>query len=337
MMRVPSFAYHAPRSLDEAAQLLREHGPAARVIAGGTDLVPNMKRRQQTPAVLISLRRVDELRRVERDADGTLSIGAGLTLTRVAALAELAAGQRALMLAASKVATPHIRNVGTLGGNLCLDTRCNYYNQNHEWRQAIGFCMKAPRGEAVEKVAEPSPVCWVATSSPRCWAVSSSDCAPALLALGAEVTLASADSKRRIPLAELYADDGMAYLTKRRDEIVAAIHLPPYPAGQRSTYHKVRRRGAFDFPVLGVGASLTLDDAGRVVKAALALGAVASRPLRVDTSELVGHELDDARIEAFARAAARPAKPLDNTDFHMSWRKKMCQITIATALRELGA
>src|SRR5262249_40852250 len=152
----------------------------------------------------------------------------------------------ALREAAQQVATPHLRNMGTIGGNLCLDTRCNYYDQNYEWRKAIDFCMKKD-GET----------CWVATSSPKCLAVSSTDTAPSLVALGATVTLASADGLRTIPVSALYRNDGIHYLTRKPTEILTSVHVPPL-GGWRSTYWKLRRRGSFDFPVLSVAAAARL-------------------------------------------------------------------------------
>jgi 4-hydroxybenzoyl-CoA reductase subunit beta len=334
MMRVPSFRYFAPKTVAEAAKILKAEGPGAKLVAGGTDLIPNMKRRQQVPSVLIGLRKVEELKTFSA-GDG-LTFGAGLSLTAVGEIAELPESQRALRMAAGKVATPHIRNMGTLGGNLLLDTRCNYYNQNHTWRAAIDYCKKAPGpdGVAVEEVQE-NGICWVATGSKRCWAVSSSDTAPALVALGAEVTLVSSEGERRIPLTELYNNDGMAFLKKAPGEILTAVHLPAADESWRSTYWKLRRRGSFDFPVLAVGAALKLDGDAVVEGARLALGAVASYPIDVDTSELIGKKLTDEVIEAFAKKAAKPAKPMDNTDYELSWRKTVMKRTIASALREL--
>src|SRR4029450_9186069 len=169
MMRLPYFAFHAPRTVGEAVDLLAAHGSEAMLVAGGTDLLPNMKRRQQVPRTLISLRRVAELRQF-----GSVTLGAGLTLTEIVRGPPLRAEYGALWQAASQIATPLLRNMGTLGGNLCLDTRCNYYDQNYEWREALGFCKK-----------KDGDICWVATSSPRCWAVSSSDTAPVMVALQA--------------------------------------------------------------------------------------------------------------------------------------------------------
>src|SRR4051812_46841635 len=253
MMRLPWFDYRAPVTLGEAARILAGEGPNAMLIAGGTDLLPNMKRRQMAPKVLVSLRNVAELRR-----NGTV-LGAGLTLSDIVRKHEL---PRGLRQAAAQVATVHLRNMGTIGGNLCLDTRCNYYNQNYEWRKAIDFCLKKDGG-----------ICWVATASKRCVAMSSTDCAPALMALGATVRLVSSAGERELSVESLYKNDGIDYLSRRPDEILAALTIPDN--WTRSTYWKLRRRGAFDFPVLGVAAALSTKN-DIVEKARIALGAVAS-------------------------------------------------------------
>jgi 4-hydroxybenzoyl-CoA reductase subunit beta len=209
--------------------------------------------------------------------------------------------------------------MGTLGGNLCLDTRCNYYNQNYEWRKAIGFCLK-----------KEGDVCWVATASKRCVAASSTDCAPALLALGASVRLYSDKGEREMALEELYNNDGIDYLQRRPDEILTEIRIPGKV--RRSAYWKLRRRGAFDFPVLGVGAALSEDGNVRI-----ALGAVASRPFLVDRANqfLEGRQLTDEAIEEAARLVGSRAKPMDNTDLDLYWRKDVTAELARYALREL--
>jgi 4-hydroxybenzoyl-CoA reductase subunit beta len=224
MMRLPIFKYMAPKTAHEAAVILADHAPGeAMVMAGGTDLLPNMKRRQQTPKIVVSLAHVDELRRVA-NADGML-LGAGLTLAQVAGDPRIQAQYAGLHQAAAQIATPPLRNMGTLGGNICLDTRCNYYDQSYEWRQAIGFCMK-----------KEGTTCWVAPSSDRCLAVSSTDTAPMLMALGASITLVSKKGgPRELALADLYRNDGMSYLTRRPDEVLTHVLLPP-SAGWRSVY-----------------------------------------------------------------------------------------------------
>lgn len=336
MMRVPPFKYVAPRTIAEAARALRDAGPEGMLLAGGTDLLPNMKRRQQTPKVVIGLSAVPALRASRVGDDGAVTLGAGLSLTDTTRSPHARGdAYRALTQAASKVATPHIQAMGTLGGNLCLDTRCNYYDQSYEWRKAIDFCKKAPGPEGTARREVTHGTCWVAPSSPRCWAVSSTDTAPALVALGAEVTLVSADGERRLPVLALYTNDGMDYLAgKRRDEVLTQVHLPAL-SGWRSTYWKLRRRGSFDFPVLSVAAALRLGPGNVVEDARVTLGAVASCPLQVTTDLLLGQPLTDETIAAFADHAARPARPLDNTDYHLSWRKRVVREYVVGALREL--
>ncbi len=322
MMRLPDFQYRAPRTVADAAAWLAESDGRAMLIAGGTDLLPNMKRRQQTPTTLIGLRSVRELASIG-NGDG-LAVGAGVTLTALAADARVRQHYPGLAQAAAHVATPLLRNMGTIGGNLCLDTRCTSYDQNYEWRKSIDFCMKKD-GET----------CWVATSSPKCLAVSSSDTAPMLQALGATVTLVSAAGTRALPMCDLFNNDGMEYLTKRRDEIVTSIAIPAAP-GARSAYWKLRRRGAFDFPVAAAAVTAILDGT-RVRQASIVLGAVASRPLDATKAIalLEGQDLTDEAIEAAAVAAAEIAKPMDNTDFELVWRKKMVRTLVLNALREV--
>jgi 4-hydroxybenzoyl-CoA reductase subunit beta len=313
MMRLPWFEYRAPATLAEAARILAGEGPDAMLIAGGTDLLPNMKRRQMAPKLLVSLRSIPELR-----ANGR-ALGSGITLTQIVQKPELPLGLRQ---AAHQVATVHLRNMGTLGGNLCLDTRCNYYNQNYEWRKAIDFCLK-----------KDGDICWVATASKRCVAASSTDCAPALMALGATVKLVSSAGERELALEDLYNNDGIDYLRRRPDEILTEIVLRN---DLKSSYWKLRRRGAFDFPVLGVGAAASFD--GNIVKEArLALGAVASRPFLVEKAGefLKGKQLTDEVIEEAAKLVASRAKPLDNADLDLYWRKDVTAAFAGYALREL--
>jgi 4-hydroxybenzoyl-CoA reductase subunit beta len=322
MMRLPSFRYRAPRSIADAAAWLAEDPGDTMLLAGGTDVLPNMKRRQQTPATLIGLRGVRELGEIT--PSNGLTVGAGVTLSRLIADAGVRESYKGLFEAAAQVATPHLRNMGTIGGNLCLDTRCTYYDQSFEWRKAIDFCMK-----------KDGRTCWVATSSPKCLAVSSTDTAPMLLALGAVVTLVSTRGVRVLPIAELYANDGMRYLTRQPDEILTTIQVPPAD-GWRSAYWKLRRRGSFDFPVAAAAVAAKVDG-GAIADVRIALGAVASRPLDCEraASLLRGQRLTDDLIAEAASAAADIAKPMDNTDFELVWRKAMARALVADALHDV--
>ncbi|HZI21161.1 MAG TPA: FAD binding domain-containing protein [Gemmatimonadales bacterium] len=327
MLRLPSFKYLQPATLQEALAMKTDAGPEGSYVAGGTDLYPNMKRRQQEPRVVISLMAIPELRAVGRSggtADGGLVLGSCVTLSDLSASPPVRQSAPVVAVAAALVSTPLLRNMGTLGGNLCLDTRCNYYDQSYEWRKAIDFCMK-----------KDGHICWVAPSSPRCWAVSSSDVAPVMVALGAEYLLAGPGGERVVPAARVYHNDGINYLTKQPDEILAEVRLPT-PNGWDAVYHKLRRRDSFDFPVLGVAAWVRWE-LGTVAEARIVLGGVASWPQEVPEAgaALVGTDLSDEAIAAAADAAYRPAKPLDNTDFELSWRKQMTRVYVTRALAEL--
>jgi 4-hydroxybenzoyl-CoA reductase subunit beta len=324
MMRLPLFDFRAPSTLEEAARILDGERANAMPIAGGTDLLPNMKRRQQVPRTLLSLRRIPQLTGLHRDSSGS-RLGACLTLADIAADSRFRNGLAALAQAASLVATPQIRNMATLGGNLCLDTRCNYYNQNYEWRKAINFCIK-----------KDGVTCWVAPGSAKCMAVSSTDTAPALLALGARVRLVSRSEEREIALSDLYNNDGLHYLRRRPEEILAEVLLDSLDRW-KSTYWKLRRRGSFDFPVLSVAAAARLSPHGVVEDSRIVVGSVASRPLLASDAakSLIGRPLNSDSIAEAAALAARIAKPLDNTDFDMTWRKKVTASFVTNALREL--
>jgi 4-hydroxybenzoyl-CoA reductase subunit beta len=321
MMRLPAFEYRAPVSVADAVKLMGDHGPEAMLVAGGTDLYPNMKRRQFEPGA----GRAGGVRSARGHPGRGAAIGAGTTLTAVARHPEVRARYAALATAAGAVSTPQLRNMGTLGGNVCVDTRCNYYNQSYQWRKAVNFCMKKD-GE----------ICLVAPGSPRCWAVSSSDTAPVLWSLGATVRLSGPAGERAIPITALYRDDGIEYLTRRPDEILTEIALPPAD-GVRSIYLKLRRRGSFDFPVLGVAVALRMDG-DTVREARIVLGAVASLPREATEAGrlLDGQRLTAELIDQVAGMAARPSKPLDNTDLTHPYRKKMTRVFVARALRSLG-
>jgi 4-hydroxybenzoyl-CoA reductase subunit beta len=323
MLRLPVFTYRQPRTLKEALAMKGDAGPDSVFVAGGTDLYPNMKRRQQEPKTVVSLMGIRELTGCEM-RDARCVIGSCTTLTDLSARPTIRASYSAVASAAALVSTPLLRNMGTFGGNLCLDTRCNYYDQTYEWRKAIDFCMK-----------KDGHICWVAPSSPRCWAVTSSDLAPVMVALGAEYLLSGAAGERVVPAARFYQNDGINYLTKQPDEVLTTVRLPA-PDGWDAVYHKLRRRGSFDFPVLGVAAWIRWER-GTVAAARIVLGGVASWPQEVPEAgaALAGTDLSDGAIAAAANAAYQPAKPMDNTDFDLSWRKQMTRVYVTRALAEL--
>src|ERR1700674_335878 len=295
-------------------------GPRAMFVAGGTDLFPKLKRRQFEIEALISL---DFLAKdVRRSSDETV-VDAGVTLAAAAGDAHLNEKFRGYAEAAGLVSSPPLRNAGTVGGNLCVDTRCNYNDMTYEWRKAAGFCMK-----------KDGDICLVALSSPRCWAVSSSDTAPMAIALGGLVTLQGPDGERQLPVAALYQDDGIDYLAKKPYEVVTALRLPA-SAGTRSAYVKLRRRGSIDFPIAGAAVAIQLD--GDVVTGCrIVLSAVASHPLESPAAEhfLTGKRIDKDTLREAAEMAAKPAKPLDNADLSHFWRKRMVRVVVEKALEQ---
>ena len=334
MMRLPKFEYRVPRTIAEAVKIVGDVGPTAQFVAGGTDLYPNMKRRQQTPRTVISVMRVPELNQITGDGKSGVCIGASVTLTDIVEHPLINRDYPVIAHAARTISTPILRNMGTIGGNLLLDTRCNYYDQNYEWRKGINFCLK-----------KDGDVCWVAPGSSKCWAVQSSDLVPVMVAIGAKFRLASTLGERMIDAAGFYNDDGIDYLKKRPDELLVDIHLPP-TNGWHASYQKLRRRGAFDFPVLGVAAWIKVEGqrsqaggtpAVPVADARIVLGGIAPSPIEVKEAgaALIGHAFDEEHIQAAAEAAYIKARPLDNTDFVMNWRKQMARQYTLRALREL--
>ena len=340
-MRLPKFTYYTPRGIAEAVKIIGDAGPESRFVAGGTDLYPNMKRRQQMPKTVISVMRLPELNQITGEGKSGIRIGASMTLTDIINNPLIQRDYPVIAAAARTISTPILRNMGTIGGNLLLDTRCNYYDQNYEWRKAINFCLK-----------KDGDICWVAPGSSKCWAVQSSDLVPVMVAIGARLRLVSTLGERMIEAAGFYNDDGIDYLKKRADELLVDIHLPP-TNGWRASYQKLRRRGAFDFPVLGVAAYVRYENSGvrtesgsdriitstsdTVADAKIVLGGIAPSPIQVSEAAqaLIGKPFNEDQIQAAAEAAYVKARPLDNTDFVYQWRKQMARQYTLRALREL--
>jgi 4-hydroxybenzoyl-CoA reductase subunit beta len=314
---LPDFVVRHAGTVAEAVALLAAE-PNARLLAGGTDLVPNLRRGLEAPAVLVDLGAATELRVLRADTDG-LEIGAGVTLAALAAHAGIARTHPAIVEAARAVAGPGHRAVATVGGNLCLDTRCVYYNQSAWWRAANGYCMK--RG---------GEVCHVAPQGNRCHAAFSGDLAPALIALDARVEVRGAAGARTIPLAELYADDGAAHLRLARDEVLVGVRVPA--TALVSGYRKARVRAAMDFPLAGVAVALGLDAArGALSALRVALTGTNSRPLLLaGADELLGRRADDATLGALGKLVQKQAGSMRTTVVASNYRR---QVAVALAKR----
>jgi 4-hydroxybenzoyl-CoA reductase subunit beta len=325
VLRLPDFIFKRPQTAREAASILADEGPKAMLVAGGTDLWPKMKRRQMEPRIVVGLRHLAELRGITGDERTGVTLGPNLTLRELERNALLLRHYPAVAQAAHSISSPPLKTMGTLGGNLCVDTRCFYYDQTFEWRQSIHFCLK-----------KDGDTCWVAPGSPRCWAVSSTDLAPVMLALNARIHLLSKDGERVIQAAQMYNNDGIAYLAKRPNEIVTGVELPPMN-GDVTAFQKLRRRGSIDFPILNVAVWLRPARDRKTVEAArIAIGGITSAPfLSVPSATaLVGRELTRETIVEAAHAARLDARPLDNTDLDFSWRRAMVEVWVRHALED---
>lgn len=333
MLRLPKFEYRAARTIAEALEWTGEFDggvdkdPEARamLMAGGTDVLPNMKERIFTPRVVVGLRGISGLRGIAYDPAHGLRIGANVTLHEIATARVVRERYPALATAAEVISTPQLRQMGTLGGNLCLDTRCNYYNQSEFWRKARDYCLK-----------KGSDICRVAPNGTGCYAVSSCDTAPALIALGATVRVASRQGDRIMPVASLYADDGIHPVHLHDGEVLTDVYLPALEGDWRSAYEKYRVRGAFDFPIVSVAAAARFDG-GICADARLVLQAVATRPLALPEAEalLRGQPWTPELIEAAADVAYKTAHPMDNTSGTIALRRRMVRAYTRRALESL--
>jgi 4-hydroxybenzoyl-CoA reductase subunit beta len=320
MLRLPACEVANPRTVDQALALLAEHGDKALPIAGGTDLVPNMKHRLFEPELLVSLAGIDELRGVRETPEG-LEIGAMCTLASLARDKRLIESYPALAQAVSLVAGPQLRNMGTLGGNVMLDTRCQWYNQTYFWRKSLGFCLKKDGDE-----------CHVVKGGSKCVAAASNDSVPALMTLGAELVLRGAGGERAVAVDDFWKPDGILNKRIEAGELLVAIRLPRTSAAHRGAYGKLRDRGSIDFPLLGMAARVDLDDAGKVVDADLVITALQARPVRVkQVAELLGGstagsaEFSDAVVAVCAQAA-KQCKPLPNIPGDHDYRRAMVPV-----------
>lgn len=327
MLRLPKFELRSPRTLSEAIQLLEEAGPAAMVIAGGTDLVPNMKHELATPELLVSLAHIEELRGVRREPEGALAIGAMTSLAEVAASELVQRFAPALAQACSLVAGPQLRAMGTLGGNVLLDTRCQWFNQSYFWRQALGFCMK-----------KDGSVCHVVQGGKNCVAAASNDSAPALMTLGARLELEGPEGSRTTAIDDFWVADGIVNKKLGASEILTRIVVPPTPRGHRGAYGKLRDRGSIDFPLLGVAVRLDVDETERVVHADVVVTALAAQPKRVakvgDTlrGQSLGSPEFESAVLAVAELARKQCRPLPNIPGDADYRREMVPVYVKRTL-----
>lgn len=325
MLRMPEFQVHLPRTAAEAVKL-RAELPASMYVAGGTDLLVNLKHQLHQPEHLVSLQQVAGLDAIELAADGTLRLGAGATLHAVATSPVVGREVPGLALAASLVAGPQHRRMGTIGGNVMLDTRCLFYNQTREWREALGWCLKAD-----------GDWCHVIGSAKSCVAAQSSDTVPMLVAVDATIELLDADGPREVALRELFTKDGRFdhVHSVPHTALVTGIRIPPRPAGHRSTYRKVRARQAIDYPQLGVAIAAAFDG-DRLAALEVVIGAMLPQPKRLtNLDEALGKPLDDALVEFLAERAFKQVRPQAQIHGSADWRRHMARVELRRGLEAL--
>ena len=325
MLRLPPFRYHRPTSVDEAVALLGEHAGDVMPVAGGTDLIPNMKHRLFEPGHLVALKGIADMKGIV-EADGHLRIGAAETLAAVAADATVRGRFPALADAAGHVAGPQLRNMGTLGGNLCLDTRCTYYNQSEFWRQALGYCLK-----------KDGTVCHVTKVGKKCVAAHSADTPPVLMVLGAVAVLVGPEGRREIPVRDFFLADGISNTRRDAGELVTEVRIPLAAAARRSAYAKLRQRKSIDFPLLTVAVSADLEPEGTVRSLEGVVTALGSRPRELSgwTEVAQGRSLDDELVAELAERAHKQCHPLENIIVDPEWRRAMVPVYVRRALEQV--
>jgi 4-hydroxybenzoyl-CoA reductase subunit beta len=323
MSEMPTdFRVARPHDLAGAIAARRDAADSA-FIAGGTDLVVNMRHGIRRPALLIDLSGIGELNGISAGPDG-VRIGAGVTIAALAGASVIVERYAAVAQAAATIAGPAHRTMGTVGGNLCLDTRCVYYNQSEWWRHANGYCLK-----------HGGDTCHVAPQGQRCHAAYTGDLAPALLALDAQVEIVGPQGSRRIPLGDLYVEDGRAHLGLAAGEIVVAVHLPADPP--RSAYAKVRTRGAIDYPLAGVAVALAADK-GVIQDLRVAVTGTNSRPFRVaDTAALHGKTIDERTLQQIDRLVQKQVQPMRTTVASAHYRRLAAAALARRLVTQLSA
>lgn len=327
MLRLPPFRYHRPATVDEALALLAAHAGDVLPVAGGTDLVPNMKHRLFEPGHLVALKGIAELKGI-REEDGRLRIGAAETLTSVAGSAVVRERFPSLADAAGHVAGPQLRNMGTLGGNVCLDTRCTYYNQTAFWRGALGHCLK-----------KGGTVCHVTQVGKKCVAAHSADTPPVLMTLDATVALVGAEGRREIPVRDFFVTDGIANTRREPGEILTEVCIPLASARKRAAYAKLRQRKSIDFPLLTVAVAADVENDGTVRSITGVVTGLGARPRELTgwQEAAAGRTLDDELMTELAERAFKQCHPLENIIVDTEWRHAMVPVYVRRALEGIRA
>ena len=326
MLRLHPYRYHRPETVEEAVALLARHAGDAMPIAGGTDLVPNMKHRLFTPGHLVSLRGIDSLQTVDEGAAG-FRIGACVTLDTVARHPGVRHSLPSLARACELISGPQLRRMGTIGGNVCLDTRCTFYNQTLFWRKALGYCLK-----------KDGDTCHVVKGGTRCVAAHSADAATALLPLEADLRLAGPQGERTVPIARFFTSDGVWNRRMESGELLTEILIPRPSPGTRHSYQKLRARHSIDFPLLNLAVRVEMTKDGTVADLQMAASGMGSYPRRLGRvgDAAIGRTLTDTVVHEVAQQAFRQCRPLDNIPVDSEWRRAMVPVLVKKALREIA-
>jgi 4-hydroxybenzoyl-CoA reductase subunit beta len=323
-MNLPGFELIRPGTLQEACSILGEYDKKAALLAGGTAFIISLRYRLSKPAVVIDLKGLTALDYVGRNGSGGLAIGSMVTLETLEKSTLVLKECPTLAEAARLVAVPSVRHEATLGGNLCLDTRCIYYNQSEFWRSGLKPCFKLG-----------GDICNAVEKGRRCQAVYQGDLGPVLIALGAEVKIASANGEKTIPLSQFFTGRGEKPNVLRPDEILLEIQIPPFGRGAIGVYEKLRVREGMDFPMAGVAVMVKRNRSGTIEQARLVLGALGSSPTEVPKAALLleGHMTTDDLFQAVSREAVDRAQPVGNLALDVSYRRKMVGVLVNRALR----
>jgi 4-hydroxybenzoyl-CoA reductase subunit beta len=321
-MSLSEFQLARPRTLPDAVGFLQDH--PSRILAGGTDLLPSMRQKLFEPEHIVDIRHLPELRGIRETEQGT-EIGALTTLAEIEHSKFLREYYPVLVEAAKTVASPVLRTMGTIGGNICLDTRCLWYNQSLTWRKSCGFCIK-----------KDGDLCHVAPGGTKCWAAFSADTPPALLCLDAEIEIVSAAGARRIRLRDFYTGEGDNHRRLQPQELLTRVFLPCTSAGYRGTYRKLRIRGSIDYPLAGVAVALKKSN-GHVEDLRIGITAVNPAPLLVKgLDSMLNGDLSEATAEAIGELAARAAKPLTTSALTPEYRREMIRVFTKRAVLALS-
>jgi len=318
--------------MDEALGLLEKFRGGVKILAGGTDLVVAMKHGLNRPRHLVWPGRIDTMKSITENPDGSLRIGTMCTLAGVSTDPLVMEFFPGLAGTIREIASPQIRNRASIGGNLCINTRCFYYDHSEFWRGALCGCLKL----GMENGGAPA-VCHAGPGLGVCAAVFFSDTAPVLIALGATLEIRSRSGARTIPLANLYGGDGSAHLTIAPDELLTAVTVPRQAEHLRFSRMKMGARGTIDFPIASVAVTLGFDRSGGCVSGNIVIGAVETRPVEFSrgVEMLVGARPDAPRIRAVAAEAAAAITPFPNAYESVGYRKKMVQVMLRRCLEEL--